>query len=220
MSYSFNGTSQVLYSLSPPATSFGAPITTPSFCFSAWIKPAVHSGLQIVFCVLGADNGTYFYMDAAGKMVAAMTGGHAPATSVASAAVGAWSHVVLNCTSGTVFEMWLNNVKANDGGPGLGGDPAAYERFSIGAFFNTTGPTFSSYFNGLIAAPSIFTGPLADAQIAALYYGRQPKRITFSGLRNYWPLSEPGMLNGAFGDPLTAHNAPTYSMDSPRLYGI
>jgi len=200
----------------------GVPFTAKPLTMSCWVKPTTTTGTQYLFSLysmttfprvwaLGSVTGTPFILERGSSA------GQANAASAMTA--GSWAHVAGTLASGATANRfcYLNGVAGTVNNTSVP-TPAVPERTGAGSVVLASGPTYSNYFDGIIAELALYNVDLSAAEVASLARGVSPLRIRPGNLKFYAPLfgtgsPEPDYTAGQH--PLSLTNAPTTAAHPP-----
>jgi hypothetical protein len=169
-------------------------VSAAPFSFGCWYKPTAVGAAQTVFAVAtagSADN--HWKLDLAASGVVrfrARTTGSSDALTVGTLSAGAWHFVGCRAVSATERSVFLNSEKVNNT---TSRAPAGMNRTALGRSPESAG---TSYANGVIAYPALWSVGLSDADFAALARATHPSRVRPAALVEWWDLTgvspEPG----------------------------
>ncbi len=199
---------------------------TGSFCIEAWINPESQpsSGDYVIaskYSNVGTAKSFVFnYSDSAGtkklRLYHSTNGGtlHSAEVTITALTLGLYSHVAVVFTTGTpIAEFFVNGVsQGTNAGDLTAGTYDSATDFRIGAY-EDTGPTYVSFFDGLIDEVRLWNTTRTAAQLLANYTSEISSQ---AGLVGYWKLNSDLTDSSGNGATLTANGgAATYAMGFP-----
>lgn len=188
-------------------------VSSPSWTFACWIKPASVGAGQTVFSIATSGSANHHYLldvAAAGiiRFRARDTGSN-DALTEGEVSFGAWNFVACRVDATNSRSCWLDSEKATTTGSR---NPAGMDRTAIGRSSQGSG---ASYFTGRIAMPCVWGVALSDSEIAALAGGAHPSTVEGGSIVALWPFDGSDPEPDATGDyPLDMHGS-TYVADDP-----